>query len=142
VPNVNAQVQSREEKAMSILRIISLLFFPFVFATACTATQKAEQAQQTKPELTSGFVNLTAADGTVLKATYFVGSQKPGPAVLLLHQCNQQRKLWDPLGESLASAGINVLTFDYRGYGESGGTPRCGPAISISLFSIFSRSPA
>jgi dienelactone hydrolase len=123
VPNVNAQVQSREEKAMSILRIISLLFFPFVFATACTATQKAEQAQQTKPELTSGFVNLTAADGTVLKATYFVGSQKPGPAVLLLHQCNQQRKLWDPLGESLASAGINVLTFDYRGYGESGGTP-------------------
>jgi dienelactone hydrolase len=44
-----------------------------------------------------------------------------GPGVLLLHQCNQQRKLWDVLGERMASSGINVLTFDYRGFGESGG---------------------
>jgi len=65
-------------------------------------------------------VSLSAADGTVLKGTYF-GSQKPGPGVLLLHQCNQDRKLWDPLGERLAASGINVLTLDYRGFGESGG---------------------
>src|SRR5258708_40195867 len=65
-------------------------------------------------------VSLTAADGTALKGTYF-GSQKPGPAVLLLHQCNQQRKLWDPLGERLAASGINVLTIDYPGFGDSGG---------------------
>jgi alpha/beta superfamily hydrolase len=37
-----------------------------------------------------------------------------------LHQCNRQRKVWDTLARQLAAAGINVLTFDYRGFGESG----------------------
>ena len=65
-------------------------------------------------------VDLTAADGTKLKATYFAAA-KPGPGVLLLHQCNRQRKIWDGLAQQLAAAGINVLTLDYRGYGDSGG---------------------
>ena len=65
-------------------------------------------------------VDLKASDGTLLKASYFAAA-KPGPGVLLLHQCNQQRKLWDPLAVALNSAGINVLTVDYRGFGESGG---------------------
>jgi dienelactone hydrolase len=66
-------------------------------------------------------VDLKAADGTTLKATFFAAA-KPGPGVLLLHQCNQQRKNWDELAGRLAGTGINVLTLDYRGYGESGGT--------------------
>jgi dienelactone hydrolase len=78
----------------------------------------AGAAQQISPQI----VSLRASDGTVLKGSYFA-SGKPGPGVLLLHQCNQQRKLWDVLGERLASSGINVLTIDYRGFGESGGTP-------------------
>jgi dienelactone hydrolase len=65
-------------------------------------------------------VDLTAGDGTKLKATYFAAA-KPGPAVLLLHQCNRQRKIWDRLAQQLAAAGINVLTVDYRGFGESDG---------------------
>jgi len=66
-------------------------------------------------------VDLTAADGTKLKATFFSG-RKPGPGVLLLHQCNQQRKGWDGLATQLAAAGISVMTVDFRGYGESEGT--------------------
>jgi predicted alpha/beta hydrolase len=65
-------------------------------------------------------VDLTAADGMKLKATYFAAA-KPGPDVLLLHQCNRQRKIWDGLAQQLAAGGINVLTVDYRGFGESGG---------------------
>jgi dienelactone hydrolase len=100
-------------------RIISFLLSPFLVASACVAAQQAQQTQQVSaPKV----VSLTASDGTILKATYFASS-KPGPGVLLLHQCNQQRKLWDPLGESLAATGISVLAFDYRGFGESGGTP-------------------
>src|SRR5215470_12592059 len=67
-------------------------------------------------------VNLRARDGTNLKATFFAAAS-PGPGVLLLHQCNRQRKIWDDLAISLAKSGINVLTLDYRGFGESGGTP-------------------
>jgi dienelactone hydrolase len=67
-------------------------------------------------------VDLTASDGTELKATFF-SAAKPGPGVLLLHQCNRQRKVWDGLAEQLAASGINVMTLDLRGFGESGGIP-------------------
>lgn len=67
-------------------------------------------------------VDLTAADGIKLKASYF-SAGKPGPGVLLLHQCDHDRKIWDGLAQQLASAGINVLTFDLRGFGESGDGP-------------------
>ena len=65
-------------------------------------------------------VELRASDGTVLKASYFAAA-KPGPGVLLLHQSNRTRKAWDAVAGQLAAAGINTLTLDMRGYGESGG---------------------
>ncbi|MGE5726082.1 MAG: dienelactone hydrolase family protein, partial [Acidobacteriota bacterium] len=65
-------------------------------------------------------VDLTAPDGIKLKATYYAAA-KPGPAVLLLHMCNSNRKAWEPVASQLSAAGINALTLDYRGYGESAG---------------------
>src|SRR5687768_10612913 len=67
-------------------------------------------------------VDLKAADGTRLKATYFAAA-RPGPGVVLLHMCNSQRKAWTSLGEKLAKQGLHAIALDYRGYGESGGTP-------------------
>jgi dienelactone hydrolase len=66
-------------------------------------------------------VDVGAPDGVTLKATLFP-SASPGPAVLLLHQCDDRRTVWDPLGQRLAAAGITALAIDYRGFGESGGT--------------------
>lgn len=68
-------------------------------------------------------VDLTAPDGTKLKASFYSAAEKTGPGVLLLHQCNQQRKNWNDIAAHLAASGINVLTLDFRGFGESGGTP-------------------
>ena len=67
-------------------------------------------------------VDLKGADGTRLKATYFAAA-KPGPGVVLLHMCNSQRKAWAVVGEQLAKQGVHAIAIDYRGYGESGGTP-------------------
>jgi dienelactone hydrolase len=67
-------------------------------------------------------VELTALDGTKLKGTFYQAAGA-GPGVLLLHQCNQTRKNWEGLATQLQAAGLNVFTVDYRGYGESGGTP-------------------
>lgn len=67
-------------------------------------------------------VDLTSADGTKLKGTFF-SAAKPGPGVLLLHQCNRDRKIWDSLAQQLAASGVNVLTFDLRNFGESEGEP-------------------
>src|SRR5437667_8568877 len=66
-------------------------------------------------------VNLDAKDGTHLKATFYNASAS-GPGILLFHQCNRDRKAWDGLARLLASSGFQVLTMDYRGYGESGGS--------------------
>ncbi len=65
-------------------------------------------------------VTLQAADGVSLAATYFAAG-KPGPGLVLLHQCNRDRTSWSPFASAAAARGINVLALDFRGYGESGG---------------------
>jgi dienelactone hydrolase len=90
------------------------LLFLGVFLTAATCL-----AKEVPP---ARIVDLTAADGVKLKASFF-SAGKSGPGVLLLHQCDHDRKIWDGLAQQLAAAGINVLTFDLRGFGESGDEP-------------------
>jgi dienelactone hydrolase len=69
-------------------------------------------------------VAIAAADGLVLRGSYFPAGS-PGPGVLLLHQCNRDRESYEPLARRLADAGFHVLTFDFRGFGESvGGSVR------------------
>jgi pimeloyl-ACP methyl ester carboxylesterase len=82
------------------------------------ATDRAgAQTLQPAPRI----AELKVSDGTLLKTTYFAAS-KPGPAVLLLHQSNRDRKSWAGLAAQLANAGINTLSLDMRGMGESGGS--------------------
>ena len=65
-------------------------------------------------------VTLKAADETLLKATYYPAS-RPGPGIILLHACNQDRSAWSGFAAEAAARGYHVLALDYRGYGESGG---------------------
>ena len=65
-------------------------------------------------------IDLKASDGVTLKATY-TSPGRPGPAMLLIHQCNMDRSSWDHLSTQLVDAGIHVLTMDLRGFGDSGG---------------------
>ncbi len=66
------------------------------------------------------FVDLKTSDGTILKGTYFAAA-KPGPGALLFHQSNRTRESWDVIARQLAAAGINTLSVDVRGHGETGG---------------------
>jgi dienelactone hydrolase len=67
-------------------------------------------------------IDVMAADGVKLRATY--GSPgKPGPGVILLHQCDRNRKAWDGLSAALTSRGMHTLAMDYRGYGDNGKIP-------------------
>ena len=91
-----------------------ILFFTLLVALVLPLACAAQQAPAPR------VVDLAAPDGVILKATFF-GAAQPGPGILLLHQCNRQRKVWDGLAAQLVAAGLNVLTVDFRGYGESGG---------------------
>jgi len=97
---------------LSPLLFAPLLLMPFLLGFT-------SRAQESAPPRV---VDLTAPDGTSLKGTYF-SAGKPGPGVLLLHQCNRQRKVWDDLAARLATAALHVMTVDLRGYGDSSGTP-------------------
>ena len=96
---------------MIYARIVLLMLVASVLALGA----KAQQPPMAR------VIDLKVSDGIILKATYFAAARS-GPGVLLLHQCNRQRKVWDDLAGQLAAAGINVLTFDLRGFGESGGS--------------------
>src|SRR5438270_2480219 len=93
-------------------------------STATPSASPVPPSQQPQP---GRAVDLKASDGTILKASYFAAA-KPGPAVLLYHQSNRTRKEWDMVARQLAAAGINTLTVDVRGHGETGGQESHGEA--------------
>jgi len=107
---------------MAQLRIFWLPAVLILGATplAQSAAVNAPLGQTSQVPPAARVVDLKASDGTLLRASYFAAA-KPGPGVLLLHQGNRTRHSWDDLAEQLAAAGINTLTLDMRGYGESGG---------------------
>jgi dienelactone hydrolase len=88
---------------------------PLVLAAAFVFFASAASA-----ELTDVDVDIVAPDGFTLRATYWEAAA-PGPGVLLLHQCNRDRRAWDALARALADAGVHVLAPDFRGFGDSVG---------------------
>src|SRR5437870_5827413 len=76
-----------------------------LFTTALFAADKKE-------------VTIPADDGFSLKGTFY-SAGKVGPGLLLLHQCNADRQIYDTLGTMLSVAGYNALTLDFRGFGGS-----------------------
>jgi dienelactone hydrolase len=63
-------------------------------------------------------VTIASADGFALKGSLY-SAGKSGPGILLLHQCNADRQIYDTLGTMLSAAGYNALTLDFRGFGGS-----------------------
>jgi len=62
---------------------------------------------------------LKTDQGFELKANYYQSNKKSDRAVLLLHQCNYNRTMYNDIGQQLAKRGIHALSLDFRGFGES-----------------------
>ena len=63
-------------------------------------------------------VPITATDGVQLVG-HLYGTR--GPGIVLAHMYPADQRSWTATAEELARSGYRVLTFDFRGYGESGG---------------------
>jgi pimeloyl-ACP methyl ester carboxylesterase len=63
-------------------------------------------------------ISFSSADGVPLKGHLF-GSGKTG--VILAHMYPTDQRSWFALAQKLATEGCTAMTFDFRGYGESGG---------------------
>jgi pimeloyl-ACP methyl ester carboxylesterase len=79
------------------------------------AAQTAEQQGQT--------VRFLTADGVELVGTYYNGGGQSAPCVLLLHNLGKghhsHQAGWEHLAQVLRQKGFNVLSFDFRGHGQS-----------------------
>ena len=67
-------------------------------------------------------VTFASVDGVQLVGTLYHGSKgKQGACVLMLHELGQHRRTpgWVRLAQALQAEGHTVLTFDFRGHGES-----------------------
>ena len=79
---------------MSKLTLSTIIVF--LFSAALFAADKKE-------------VTIPADDGFSLKGTFY-SAGKVGPGLLLLHQCNADRQIYDTLGTMLSVAGYNATS--------------------------------
>jgi len=66
-------------------------------------------------------VTIVAPDGITLAAMFYETSQRPAPAVVLVHMLGRSKDEWSVVAERLVDAGIASLAIDLRGHGRSGG---------------------
>lgn len=78
--------------------------------------------------------------GTTLRAGYFeaetstLGSAAGTPCVVMAHGLGGTRAAGlEPFANAFAAAGLNVLCFDYRGFGSSDGQPRQVVSVKMQL---------
>jgi dienelactone hydrolase len=67
-------------------------------------------------------VDVAAGDGAKLRGTY-TSPSRPGPGIVLFHQCNMLRAAWTSTAAALADRGIHTLAIDYRGMGDNKAVP-------------------
>ena len=77
----------------------------FVIVTFCCFHAQAEE------------VSVPLQDGYPLSGNLLNPDSRH--AVLLLHQCNRDQTMWQPLVSRLTEAGFGIMTVDFRGYGKS-----------------------
>jgi dienelactone hydrolase len=81
-------------------------------------------------------VTFRTDDGVTLTAMWYEPSNRPGPAVILIHMLQRSRRDWEPLAQRLASDGIGALAIDLRGHGESSGQAPSAAEESATFASL------
>lgn len=67
-------------------------------------------------------VSLASADGVSLAGTFFEAQNRPAAGVVLVHMLGRSKDDWTAMADRLQRAGLNVLTVDLRGHGQSDGS--------------------
>lgn len=77
---------------------------------------------QNSPQTSVQEVDIVTEDNVTLKGTYY-SADTTAPGILLLHMCvdDTDRDSWSNLADMLVKRGFHVLSFDFRGYGQSEG---------------------
>jgi len=64
-------------------------------------------------------INLKGKDGFDLYGNYSAAANDSSKGVLMLHQCNADKSMYNGLASKLAKSGIHSMSLDFRGFGDS-----------------------
>ena len=92
---------------------LSVIMCCYILITPSTWAQNSPNKKIVPSKAT-----LITSDKFKLIADYYAGDTLKG-GVLLLHDCNADRRSYKNLAIKLAMSGLHVLNLDFRGYGES-----------------------
>jgi len=67
-------------------------------------------------------VRFQTSDGVTVRGHLYSASGPLRKAVVLAHERPKDQTAWRQFARDLAAAGYHALTFDFRGYGETGGS--------------------
>jgi esterase/lipase len=85
------------------------------------ATKPAGEPSPAPGAISDETIRFETADGvTVVGHLYSSGGPKR-KVVVLAHEFGASQKSWTAFARELAAKGVDALTFDFRGYGETGG---------------------
>jgi hypothetical protein len=86
---------------------------------SCQQIQAQDKKSEQDKKTDSDSVKFDSADGAELRGTFYPAAKAKAPVVLMLHRYGGNRQGWEKAAEELQSKGFAVLTFDFRGHGES-----------------------
>jgi pimeloyl-ACP methyl ester carboxylesterase len=77
----------------------------------------AQEGSESKGEK----IRFTTVDGVEIQGMFYGGKKRNDPTVMMLHALGEdsRKKGWVSLAETLNKEGCSVLTFDFRGHGQS-----------------------
>ncbi len=94
-----------------------LLSAAVAYLAAVTVSDNTARAQNSEA------AKIVTADGVRLAATFYPSEKKNAPTVIMLHPIGDGKSSksqdWKNLAEALQKANYSVITFDFRGHGES-----------------------
>lgn len=95
-------------------------------APAVTAAQAASPTPGSATPSTAvssePFTFQSTEDGVTMKGHLYSVQGPKRKVVILAHGANEDQKAWQAFAQELALRGVAAVTFDFRGYGETGGT--------------------
>ena len=94
---------------------------PLLLVLAAAALLDSSLYAQAQDAVKAEKVRFNTVDGVILRGSFYASKKRKSPVVLLLHALGEdsRTKEWTSLAEELQKAGLNVLSFDFRGHGQS-----------------------
>jgi pimeloyl-ACP methyl ester carboxylesterase len=124
-PIVGERFMARLYGAGRVLLAAGLLAVGFGLAGVAPAQTTKKDAAKA-PDRFRQVVPINTVDGVNLVGTFYPSTNadrmgKDSPCVILLHKYGSDRSKgdWDTLARQLQGKGFNVVSFDFRGHGES-----------------------